>query len=275
MRHPDVPVSIFADFWQTIQRDDIWTGVVKNRRKNGDGYWVRANATAIVKEGKINLAVRTVIRDVHTDFQHIVQQARDNVQYSHVLGRGFAVVASEIRLLAENTSNAANEIKTLIETAQEKTQIGRNNTESAAQIMNEVVEAITASAEMLANIRQAADGQMQDVSEISMALRQLTTTTEENNKMAYAIYSSAQAVEQSAYTGQHTMQVFRVDGQDRSLAQLDAVKLRRQGQRLAHEQRGSQGLNHQQEQNAGWLPAQSGASDYKDGFSERPYRLLA
>lgn len=202
-------------------------------------------------------------------------------------GRGFAVVASEIRSLAENTSNAANEIKTLIETAQEKTQIGRNNTESAAQIMNEVVEAITASAEMLADIRQAADGQMQDVSEISMALRQLTTTTEENNKMAYAIHSSAQAVEQSVYAAQHNMQVFRVDGQDRSLAELDAVELRRQGQRLAHEQRGGQGLNNQQErkggqeldrqqeQNAGLLPAQSNASEHKDDYAERPYRLSA
>jgi len=53
VRHPDMPPEAFADMWQTIQGGDSWVGLVKNRRKNGDHYWVRANATPIEQEGRI------------------------------------------------------------------------------------------------------------------------------------------------------------------------------------------------------------------------------
>ena len=45
IRPPDMPPAAFADMWFTLQQDDIWTGMVKNRRHNGDHYWVRANVT--------------------------------------------------------------------------------------------------------------------------------------------------------------------------------------------------------------------------------------
>jgi PAS domain S-box-containing protein len=47
VRHPDMPEEAFADLWATLQEGRAWTGVVKNRRKNGDYYWVLANATPI------------------------------------------------------------------------------------------------------------------------------------------------------------------------------------------------------------------------------------
>ena len=50
VRHPDMPEEAFADLWKTLQAGRPWTGLVKNRRKNGDHYWVVANATPI-KEG--------------------------------------------------------------------------------------------------------------------------------------------------------------------------------------------------------------------------------
>jgi aerotaxis receptor len=50
VRHPDMPPEAFADMWATLQAGLSWSGLVKNRRKNGDHYWVRANATP-VREG--------------------------------------------------------------------------------------------------------------------------------------------------------------------------------------------------------------------------------
>jgi aerotaxis receptor len=44
VRHPDMPAEAFRDMWETIQSGMPWTGLVKNRRKNGDHYWVQANA---------------------------------------------------------------------------------------------------------------------------------------------------------------------------------------------------------------------------------------
>jgi aerotaxis receptor len=50
VRHPDMPQAAFADLWETLQQGMSWTGLVKNRRKNGDFYWVVANVTP-VREG--------------------------------------------------------------------------------------------------------------------------------------------------------------------------------------------------------------------------------
>ena len=38
LRHPDMPAEAFADLWASIQSGTPWTGIVKNRCKNGDHY---------------------------------------------------------------------------------------------------------------------------------------------------------------------------------------------------------------------------------------------
>ncbi|MCC7151065.1 MAG: PAS domain-containing protein [Rubrivivax sp.] len=52
VRHPDMPPEAFADLWSTIGRGRPWSGVVKNRCKNGDFYWVLANVTPVLADGK-------------------------------------------------------------------------------------------------------------------------------------------------------------------------------------------------------------------------------
>ncbi|WP_350312326.1 methyl-accepting chemotaxis protein [Dickeya fangzhongdai] len=61
VRHPDMPVEAFRDMWQTLKHQEPWTALVKNRRKNGDHYWVRANAVPIVRQGRTTgyMSVRT------------------------------------------------------------------------------------------------------------------------------------------------------------------------------------------------------------------------
>lgn len=61
IRHPDMPPAAFEDLWRTIKAGDPWTGVVKNRCKNGDFYWVLANVAPLREEGQVTgyLSVRT------------------------------------------------------------------------------------------------------------------------------------------------------------------------------------------------------------------------
>lgn len=61
VRHPDMPAEGFRDLWRTVGRGMPWTGLVKNRRKDGRYYWVRANVTPIMENGKpvAYLSVRT------------------------------------------------------------------------------------------------------------------------------------------------------------------------------------------------------------------------
>ncbi|CDG85350.1 methyl-accepting chemotaxis protein [Janthinobacterium agaricidamnosum] len=52
LRHPDMPQEAFADLWATIKTGMPWTGMVKNRCKNGDFYWVLANITPVIENGR-------------------------------------------------------------------------------------------------------------------------------------------------------------------------------------------------------------------------------
>ena len=50
VRHPDMPKEAFKDLWDTIQTGRSWSGIVKNRAKSGDYYWVKADVTPL-REG--------------------------------------------------------------------------------------------------------------------------------------------------------------------------------------------------------------------------------
>ncbi|HEJ0181072.1 TPA: PAS domain-containing methyl-accepting chemotaxis protein [Citrobacter koseri] len=65
VRHPDMPKAAFADMWYTLRQGEPWSGIVKNRRKNGDHYWVRANAVPMVREGRVTgyMSIRTRATD--------------------------------------------------------------------------------------------------------------------------------------------------------------------------------------------------------------------
>ncbi len=52
-RHPDMPAPAFEDLWNTIQSGKNWRGLVKNRCKNGDYYWVDASVTPSYENGQM------------------------------------------------------------------------------------------------------------------------------------------------------------------------------------------------------------------------------
>ncbi|MCX6052031.1 MAG: PAS domain-containing protein [Campylobacterales bacterium] len=53
VRHPDMPSSVFKDLWQTIENKKQWSGIVKNIRKDGGFYWVRAMVSSVYKDGEL------------------------------------------------------------------------------------------------------------------------------------------------------------------------------------------------------------------------------
>ena len=53
VRHPSMPKEAFANLWSTVKAGRPWDGLVKNRTKDGDFYWVRANVTPVVEAGKV------------------------------------------------------------------------------------------------------------------------------------------------------------------------------------------------------------------------------
>ncbi len=61
VRHPHMPQAAFRDLWTTVKSGQPWEGLVKNRAKNGDFYWVRANVTPVSEANELKgyISIRT------------------------------------------------------------------------------------------------------------------------------------------------------------------------------------------------------------------------
>jgi len=61
VRHPDMPPEAFRDLWSTVGTGQLWSALVKNRRKNGDHYWVKARVTPVYEGSRIvgYMSIRT------------------------------------------------------------------------------------------------------------------------------------------------------------------------------------------------------------------------
>ena len=142
-------------------------------------------------------------------------------------GRGFAVVASEVRTLAQRTSTAAKEVKTLIEDSTSKVDAGQAKSEAARKTMDEAVEGVRRVNLLVDEISNAAKEQLTGISQINAAVAQLDTITQQNAALVEEIAASAQSLEGLAQNTTETVAVFRIDNGTGSPSP-DAVGLRRQ-----------------------------------------------
>ncbi|MBV8665417.1 MAG: PAS domain-containing protein [Burkholderiaceae bacterium] len=91
VRHPDMPAKVFADMWKTLRDDKPWTGVVKNRRKDGGYYWVVANVTPVYESGKKvgYMSVRTKPTQVQINTAaELYRKIRNGEDRDFILRRG-------------------------------------------------------------------------------------------------------------------------------------------------------------------------------------------
>lgn len=73
IRHPDMPRTIFSDMWKRLKSGRPWMGVIKNRCKNGDHYYVHAYATPILDENGEVREIQSVRQQVWDE--SIIQRA--------------------------------------------------------------------------------------------------------------------------------------------------------------------------------------------------------
>jgi len=64
IRHPDMPKEAFRDMWTTLKNGRAWQGLVKNRRANGDHYWVKATVTPLANGGYMSVRLKATDKEV-------------------------------------------------------------------------------------------------------------------------------------------------------------------------------------------------------------------
>lgn len=109
VRHPDMPPEAFADLWSTLKAGEMWSAMVKNRRKNGDFYWVIANVTPAMENGQIvgYMSVRTKpTRDQVRQAEDLYRRMREGQASDVVLHRGH-IMKKGLRGLAARLGQAS------------------------------------------------------------------------------------------------------------------------------------------------------------------------
>lgn len=82
IRHPDMPSVFFKQLWSTISSKQVWKGVIKNRAKNGDAYFVQSTIVPILKpDGEIYeyMSIRHDITDLIRQSRRIQRQTTDHL----------------------------------------------------------------------------------------------------------------------------------------------------------------------------------------------------
>lgn len=104
VRHPDMPEAAFCDMWNTLKRGRPWRGVVKNRRKNGDFYWVAANVSPTPDGGYLSVRMQPSRSEV-TAAETLYAQMRAGVRVRLWEGRVFPdTIVTTIRLAVEKVT---------------------------------------------------------------------------------------------------------------------------------------------------------------------------
>jgi aerotaxis receptor len=89
VRHPDMPEAAFADMWRSLKEDKTWTGIVKNRRKNGDHYWVEATVRPNLEGGYTSVRVPAA-REAAIQADALYREIQDGTS-AHILHYGRVV----------------------------------------------------------------------------------------------------------------------------------------------------------------------------------------
>ncbi|WP_276575710.1 methyl-accepting chemotaxis protein [Pantoea alhagi] len=132
-------------------------------------------------------------------------------------GRGFAVVAGEVRSLASRSAQAAKEIKGLIDESVSCVDTGSVLVSSAGETMHEIVSAVKRVTDIMAEIAAASDEQSRGIEQVSQAVTEMDSVTQQNAALVEASAAAAAALEEQASRLGKAVAVFTLPGGSNSI----------------------------------------------------------
>ncbi|MCQ4445069.1 methyl-accepting chemotaxis protein [Enterobacter cloacae] len=133
-------------------------------------------------------------------------------------GRGFAVVAGEVRTLASRSAQAAKEIKGLIENSVSRVNTGSEQVSEAGTTMKEIVAAVTRVTDIMGEISSASDEQSRGIEQVSLAVSQMDSVTQQNAALVQESATAAAALEDQSEQLRQAVAAFRLNGKEKVAA---------------------------------------------------------
>ncbi|HDS6851378.1 TPA: Tar ligand binding domain-containing protein [Enterobacter cancerogenus] len=139
-------------------------------------------------------------------------------------GRGFAVVAGEVRTLASRSAQAAKEIKGLIENSVNRVNTGSDQVSEAGATMKEIVAAVTRVTDIMGEISSASDEQSRGIEQVSLAVSQMDSVTQQNAALVQESATAAAALEDQSGQLRQAVAAFRLNVQETVAPRPTGVK---------------------------------------------------
>ena len=155
-------------------------------------------------------------------------------------GRGFAVVAGEVRNLAQRSSEAAKEIKSLIGQSVEKVEAGSKLVDDAGKSMADIVVQVRRVNDLIAEISSASIEQSSGISQVGDAVAQLDQVTQQNAALVEESAAAADSLKQQAANLAEVVSVFKLanEGSHQGASYAAAAAARPAAKPAAQERRG-------------------------------------
>jgi len=125
-------------------------------------------------------------------------------------GRGFAVVAGEVRNLAGKSSDAARDIKGLIENAVSAVEQGTERAERSDQSLQTITEGIRKVSDIVAEITAASSEQSKSITQIGAAVGDIDTVTQQNAALVEESSAASETMKEEATTLGNLVRKFKV-----------------------------------------------------------------
>jgi aerotaxis receptor len=201
-------------------------------QRSGDAVQAVAETMQeIARSSKRIEEIMTVVEGVSFQTNILALNAAVEAARAGEAGRGFAVVASEVRALAHRTSDAAREIRTLIAESAACVGAGTSRTTDAQQRMEEALGAVANVTTTLDEISTAAAEQLSGISQVNEAVTQMDSMTQQNAAMVEQLAASAHGLRTQVEAVSNSMGLFRLVPGEKTVAEVDAVALRRAAHR--------------------------------------------
>ena len=126
-------------------------------------------------------------------------------------GRGFAVVASEVRNLAQRSSQAAKEIKGLIDDSVQKVEAGSQLVDKAGRTMDEIVQSISHVTQIMNQITDASEEQRAGIEQVNQAIGQMDQVTQQNAALVEEAAAAAESMQEQAARLTDVVGLFKLD----------------------------------------------------------------
>ena len=207
----EISATVKQNAGNAKQANQLALGSRESAEKGGEVVGSAVTAMSEINSASKRIAdIITTIDEIAFQTNLLALNAAVEAARAGEQGRGFAVVASEVRSLAQRSATAAKEIKSLIQDSVRKVENGSELVTNSGKTLGEIITHVKRVTDIVAEIAAASDQQAMGVDQVTRAMAQMDTVTQQNSAQTEELSSTAQSMSAHAEQLQALVAKFKV-----------------------------------------------------------------